>query len=124
LCGKALRSLLGIVSNGIGLTMRQMRLGYGGQTQSCALQAAPPIPHGLFPLFTGNCHCKDCQRASGSAFVPAMIFPEADVVVRGEVKYFESKAESGNMHKRGFCPTCGSRMFATFEAMPGMLGIS
>ncbi|MES2605197.1 MAG: GFA family protein [Pseudomonadota bacterium] len=76
------------------------------------------------PVFTGNCHCKDCQRASGSAFVAAMIFPEDRVVVQGEAKYFESKADSGNIHKRGFCPNCGSRMFAKFSAMPGMLGVA
>ena len=75
------------------------------------------------PVFTGNCHCKDCQRSSGSAFIPAMIFPEKHVVVSGEVKYFESQADSGNMHNRGFCQNCGSQLFARFGNMPGMLGI-
>ena len=75
------------------------------------------------PMFTGNCHCKDCQRSSGSAFIPAMIFPEKNVAVSGEVKYFESQADSGHMHKRGFCPNCGSQLFARFSSMPGMLGI-
>ena len=75
------------------------------------------------PMFTGNCHCKDCQRSSGSAFIPAMIFPEKNVAVSGEVKYFESQADSGHMHKRGFCPNCGSQLFARFSNMPGGLGI-
>ncbi|MDN0077072.1 GFA family protein [Crenobacter sp. SG2303] len=75
------------------------------------------------PLFSGNCHCKDCQRASGSAFTPAMLFPEKNVVVSGEAKYFESTADSGNKHKRGFCPNCGSQLFAKFSNLPGMLGI-
>ncbi|WP_293239812.1 GFA family protein, partial [Paludibacterium sp.] len=60
------------------------------------------------PVFAGNCHCKDCQRTSGSAFVPAMVFPEKDVVISGEAKYFASTADSGNTHSRGFCPHCGS----------------
>ncbi len=75
------------------------------------------------PVFTGNCHCKDCQRSSGSAFIPAMVFREIDVVVSGEVKYFKSQADSGDIHKRGFCPNCGSQLFARFSNMPGMLGI-
>ena len=29
------------------------------------------------PVFAGNCHCKDCQRSSGGAFVPAMLFSAA-----------------------------------------------
>jgi len=75
------------------------------------------------PVFSGNCHCKDCQRSSGSAFIPAMVFPEKAVAVSGEVKYFESQADSGDIHKRGFCPNCGSQLFARFSNMPEMLGI-
>ena len=75
------------------------------------------------PAFSGNCHCKDCQRSSGSAFIPAMIFAEKDVVVSGAAKYFESVADSGNKHYRGFCPNCGSQLFAKFSHLPGMLGI-
>jgi hypothetical protein len=75
------------------------------------------------PVFAGNCHCKDCQRSSGGAYVPAMVFPEKDVIISGEVKYFESKADSGDTHQRGFCPNCGSQLFGRFSNMPGMVGI-
>ncbi|NHQ85904.1 GFA family protein [Iodobacter sp. HSC-16F04] len=75
------------------------------------------------PLFAGNCHCKDCQRSSGSAYIPAMLFPEKNVFVSGEAKYFESMADSGGTHKRGFCPNCGAQLFAKFSNLPGMLGI-
>ncbi|WP_248885340.1 GFA family protein [Acidithiobacillus acidisediminis] len=75
------------------------------------------------PMFSGNCHCKDCQRSSGSAFIPAMIFREKDVDIIGEVKYFESQADSGDTHSRGFCPNCGSQLFARFSGMAGALGV-
>jgi hypothetical protein len=75
------------------------------------------------PLFAGNCHCKDCQRSSGSAFIPAILFPEQSVSVRGQPKYFETVSDSGSIHKRGFCSNCGSQLFARFNSMPGMLGI-
>lgn len=75
------------------------------------------------PVFSGNCHCKDCQRSSGSAFIPAMIFPEKNVVVTGDPKYFESKTGSGEIHNRGFCSNCGSQLFSQFGNIPGMLGI-
>ncbi len=75
------------------------------------------------PLFAGNCHCKDCQRSSGSAFIPAMLFPENRVSICGEAKYFESASDSGSFHRRGFCPNCGSQLFAKFSALPGLLGI-
>ena len=75
------------------------------------------------PVFMGNCHCKDCQRTSGSAYIPAMIFPEQGVTITGEVKYFSSEADSGNTHLRGFCPNCGSQLFGKLSHMPGMIGI-
>jgi len=75
------------------------------------------------PLFTGNCHCKDCQRSSGSAFIPAILFLERSVSILGEAKYFASTSDSGNIHQRGFCSNCGSQLFAKFSTMPGMLGI-
>ena len=38
------------------------------------------------PLFTGNCHCRDCQRASGGAYSPAMGVPTDALKITGEVK--------------------------------------
>ena len=75
------------------------------------------------PVFSGNCHCNDCKKTSGSGYATAMFFPEDSVSISGKVKYFESKGSSGKMVKRGFCPTCGSQMFGIPEVMPGMLAI-
>ena len=96
-----------------------MSMKYSGQCLCGAITYSVDVE----PVFTGNCHCKDCQRTSGGAFIPAMIFSEKDVVVSGEPKYFGSLADSGNMHKRGFCPDCGSQLFGRFSNMPGFLGI-
>ncbi|WP_407276554.1 GFA family protein [Halothiobacillus sp. DCM-1] len=74
------------------------------------------------PVFMGNCHCRDCQRSSGSGFIPAMIFPETAVKVTGSVQYFSSQADDGSTHQRGFCPTCGSQLFSRFSNLPGMIG--
>ena len=30
------------------------------------------------PLYMGNCHCRDCQRATGSAFFPTVLFKGDD----------------------------------------------
>ncbi len=75
------------------------------------------------PLFAGNCHCRDCQKSSGSAFIPAMLFLEKSVSILGKAKYFESTSDSKNIHKRGFCSNCGSQLFAKFSTMPDMIGI-
>ncbi|MBV8648679.1 GFA family protein [Paludibacterium sp.] len=96
-----------------------MRSKYAGQCLCGGIHYSVDVD----PVFAGNCHCKDCQRTSGSAFVPAMVFPEKDVVISGEAKYFASTADSGNTHSRGFCPHCGSQLFAKFSHLPGLLGI-
>lgn len=73
------------------------------------------------PLFMGNCHCRDCQRASGSAYNPAIGVPRGAVKMTGEVKYYECKAESGNMTQRAFCANCGSRLFSYPPFAPDLM---
>lgn len=75
------------------------------------------------PVFAGNCHCRDCQRTSGSGFAPTLLMPEPAVRISGVVKYHESRADSGRVIARGFCPSCGSQLFGKLELMPGMLGV-
>lgn len=75
------------------------------------------------PVFSGNCHCRDCQRSSGSAFTPAIFVPANSVQIQGTVKYFASRADSGNAIERGFCPNCGSQLFSKLQLMPDVLGL-
>jgi hypothetical protein len=65
------------------------------------------------PIAMGICHCRDCQRATGSAFAAALIVPRTAVTITGEVKYYSVTGDSGNLVNRGFCPHCGSRLFGT-----------
>lgn len=75
------------------------------------------------PVFTGNCHCKDCQRTTGGPFTPAMFFPESAVNVSGTTTNYRSFGDSGKYIERSFCPTCGSQLFSRCEVLPGLLGL-
>ena len=75
------------------------------------------------PLMAGNCHCLDCQRATGTAYASEFFAPRSTVKITGEAKYYESKGDSGNSIRRGFCPTCGSRLFTLLTFMPENIGI-
>ena len=75
------------------------------------------------PVFSWNCHCRDCQQASGSAFCPVSYVPKSGFSYSGEVTYREVKAESGNAVSRGFCPGCGSPVFILAELVPDLIGI-
>jgi hypothetical protein len=63
------------------------------------------------PMMMANCHCRDCQKSSGSAFAAALMVPRSAVTFTGEVKNYEVKGDSGNAIGRGFCANCGSRLF-------------
>jgi hypothetical protein len=70
-----------------------------------------------------NCHCRDCQRSSGSAFAAIAGFPLASVSLTGVVQYFRSSGSSGKSIRRGFCPHCGSSLFGLVDLLPGLLCI-
>ena len=76
------------------------------------------------PLFSLNCHCRDCQRESGSAFVPVVAVPKAAFeVTRGRPRYFEVTADSGYATVRAFCGDCGSPLFGLPASVPEIVTI-
>jgi hypothetical protein len=75
------------------------------------------------PGFSWICHCRDCQRASGSAYCSILYVPGDAMEVRGTARYYTVSAESGNQVSRGFCPTCGSPMFILADLVPDLQGV-
>ena len=75
------------------------------------------------PAFSWKCHCRDCQRASGSMLCPVMYVPKTAVTITGKAKFYDVKAESGNTVSRGFCSDCGSPIFIEAELVPDLMGI-
>ncbi len=69
------------------------------------------------PAWTAICYCRDCQRASGSGYMPVMGVRRADMRISGETKAFEVAAQRGPS-TRHFCPTCGSLIFGGVEGPP------
>src|SRR5712671_194654 len=75
------------------------------------------------PAFSWNCHCRDCQRASGSAFCPVLYVPKVALTISGKSTYYDVRAESGNLVSRGFCLECGSPVFIQAELVPNLQGL-
>ncbi len=60
------------------------------------------------------CHCTDCQTFSGSAYrLSAPVTVGTLKITSGEIKTFIKTAESGAKRAQGFCPECGSHIYAT-----------
>ena len=75
-------------------------------------------------VFTGNCHCRDCQKATGGAYVPVLAVPADALKITGDVKYYDSRADSGHTFSRGFCANCGGRLFGKSSGMPAIIAIT
>ncbi len=76
------------------------------------------------PVMSFNCHCRDCQRASGSAFAANVYVPApAFTFTKGEPQYYSVPGLNGNMH-RGFCSACGSPIAVKGDAFPDLMGVS
>lgn len=80
-------------------------------------QSAGPV------LFSAICHCRDCQRASGSGGVPVMGVPMASFTFSGPAKQSRTRGRSGHAAIRNFCSACGSLLFGTPESEPELVTI-
>jgi hypothetical protein len=63
------------------------------------------------PIHTGLCHCRDCQRATGSAFSAYMCFRTSAVTMTGKTQPVSARSGRGSVTTRNFCPNCGTTVF-------------
>ena len=76
------------------------------------------------PLLSLNCHCRDCQRETGSAFAPILAVPKAAfTLTHGSPQYFDLTADSGQTTRRAFCAACGSPLFGLPGSVPELVTI-
>ena len=60
------------------------------------------------PIERTVCHCRDCQKFTGSAFAVLVRLTREALTIEGTLKTFTSIGGSGNPILRHFCPECGS----------------
>jgi hypothetical protein len=63
------------------------------------------------PSMMGYCYCKDCQKASGSGFIPFMNFQADQLSFTGKTLEFTSASIRGTPAVRNSCPVCGGLVF-------------
>jgi hypothetical protein len=77
------------------------------------------------PTTVRICHCTDCQRLTGAAFRANIAsLPGTFSLKSGTPKTYIKTAESGNRRAHGFCPECGTPIYATSpEPNPSTYGL-
>ncbi len=68
------------------------------------------------PVKAGTCHCRMCQKSTGSAFMVMAAFSRTALrFTKGEPKLYRS----ASIKEKGFCPDCGSLLFDRYLVRTG-----
>ena len=77
------------------------------------------------PRRVSVCHCKDCQRRTGSAFGIACYFLRASVrLLSGATRTYERRSDAGRRVRLRFCERCGTTVLWEAEVVPELVGIA
>jgi hypothetical protein len=100
---------------------------------SCACGQLTVTTNGPDPERRSLCHCKNCQKGTGSAFSIQARFPKEQVTIEGKstswkfpvagakpVTYRNCMSEGATLH---FCPVCGSTVYYVLDAAPDIVGV-
>ena len=71
------------------------------------------------------CHCRFCQKATGSAYMVEPIFEAENLALLcGSPKVYEQvSVGSGKSVFVHFCPDCGTKLWLSFERFPDVVGV-
>jgi hypothetical protein len=72
------------------------------------------------PVFVGLCHCRACQRSTGTAYATVLAVPTPSLTVTGTTKRFDDTGDTGSATHREFCPECGSTITQSADIMPNL----
>jgi hypothetical protein len=70
------------------------------------------------PLNVRLCWCRLCQYLGGGSGTVNALFKTAAVTVDGELREFQSVADSGNLMHWWFCSKCGTPVLSTSHRRP------
>lgn len=70
------------------------------------------------------CHCKACQRRTGTSFHFGVSYPRSAVRIEGERKIYARVADSGSTIRFTFCPNCGSNLHWESDRNPLACGVA
>lgn len=75
------------------------------------------------PMLVAVCHCRHCQKQSGSAFSVNLLVASDRIQIEGQLKDYTDRGEADRLVTRRFCPECGSAVATELEMLPGTVVI-
>ncbi|HEY6578403.1 MAG TPA: GFA family protein [Rhizomicrobium sp.] len=73
------------------------------------------------PMFVNCCHCRDCQRQTGSAFViNAIIETDRIALLAGSPEPVTVPTDSGRPHDIYRCRHCGTALWSDYGRRPSL----
>ena len=76
------------------------------------------------PVKISACHCRACQRRTGSAFGVAVFFDREKVAASGASNSYTRLGNSGRSIDFRFCPACGSTVFWMPEFREDLIAVA
>lgn len=77
------------------------------------------------PVHTTICHCKMCQRSTGSNYLLEPIFKLENLkVIKGHPSVYTHISDVSKLALHiNFCSNCGTKLFQNFERFPEVVGV-
>ena len=72
------------------------------------------------PMIVHCCHCRDCQRETGSAFVINALIEAERVDVQGDTEGVAVPTDSGMPHTIYRCPACRIALWSEYGGRPAV----
>lgn len=73
------------------------------------------------PMFVHCCHCRECQRQTGSAFVVNALIETGRIsVLAGDPRPVAVPTGSGRPHEIHRCPACQTALWSDYGARPAL----
>ena len=76
------------------------------------------------PTVVIACHCRECQRRTGSVFGVGAYYPAEQVAIEGASKAYRRDGQQGRKVTTHFCPECGTAVYWHADTLPGAVGIA
>lgn len=76
------------------------------------------------PVRVSVCHCRACQRRTGSAFGVQARWHKDRVRTEGEAHTWCRVGDDGTTLEHRFCPNCGSTVWYTQDVTPDLVAVA